>query len=171
MSHAAEQAPIVVSARLDATAQEFFDTLRRRHFPADRLVVGAHLTLFHAIPGDALGEVLADLRDCVPSGPVTAPVRPPRSLGRGVAYDLDAPALVELHRRLRERWAPLLTRQDAQPLRPHVTVQNKVTPEQARRTLELLAAQERPAAAVSDGVEVWRYVGGPWEPVTTVEFG
>jgi hypothetical protein len=39
--------PFIVSAVLEAGAQDDLDAARRRFFPAARLRVGAHLTLFH----------------------------------------------------------------------------------------------------------------------------
>ena len=67
-----------------------------------------------------------------------------------------------LHRRLQDRWRPHLTRQDGQPFRPHVTVQNKVTTEVARATLDRLHAGFEPSTARAVGLVLWRYDGGPW---------
>ena len=72
---------------------------------------------------------------------------------------------------LRARWEPWLTRQDRQPFRPHVTVQNKVTPAEARRTLAGLAAGFAPFEAVGTGLALWAYRGGPWAPLSRHLFG
>ena len=76
-----------------------------------------------------------------------------------------------MHGLLRARWEPWLTRQDAQPFRPHVTVQNKTTAERARATLAQLEAEFAPFRFVSPGVVLWRYLGGPWERLRTIPFG
>jgi 2'-5' RNA ligase len=84
------------------------------------------------------------------------------SLGRGVAYRLESEEAERLHRVMQERWRPHLTRQDAQPFRPHVTVQNMVGPEVARVTLDRLRSTFRPEVIRAVGLELWRYDEGPW---------
>jgi hypothetical protein len=44
--------PLVITVALDADAQERFDAARTRWFPPGRTEVGAHLTMFHAVPGE-----------------------------------------------------------------------------------------------------------------------
>jgi 2'-5' RNA ligase len=92
------------------------------------------------------------------------------SLGRGVAYGLSSPELSELHANLRSRWVDLLTRQDAQSFRPHVTVQNKVTSEVARATFLRLASGFEAWSVGALGLDLWRYAGGPWVPVRRFAF-
>ena len=46
-----------------------------------------------------------------------------------------------------------------------MTVQNKVTPERARTLLAELAAGFAPYDVTATGLGLWRYLGGPWEPV------
>jgi hypothetical protein len=88
-----------------------------------------------------------------------------------VAYDLDCPELVLMRADLAVRWADRLTAQDRAWVRPHVTVQNKVTPEVARATLAELQRLPPPPPATVVGIGVWRYLGGPWEPVAVVALG
>jgi hypothetical protein len=54
--------PLVLTLGLDAIATARFEALRRAHFPPDRLVVGAHLTLFHALPGQHEPDVAERVR-------------------------------------------------------------------------------------------------------------
>ena len=163
--------PVVVTLVLDPVAQEFFDVLRRKHFPAHRLVVGAHLTLFHALPGEALATFVQDAREQVPQAPFAVDVQGLRSLGGGVAYALESEVLTRLHRHLQRQWSDVLTRQDAQPLRAHVTVQNKVPAETARQTMLELAAVPRPERVTALGLRFWHYLGGPWSQAADVPFG
>lgn len=162
-------APLVVTLELDAQAQARFDALRTAHFPPERLVVGAHVTLFHALPGGREPEVRDVLGDAARRPPFRVTVERVRSLGRGVAYDLSAPELTALHAELRRR-LPVETAQDRQPLRAHVTVQNKVEPDRARALLAALADDFAPYAVDACGLRLWRYLGGPWEPAETVRF-
>ena len=162
--------PLVVTLLLDEAWQRRFDDLRRRHFPPDRLLVGAHVTLFHALPGDQEQRVREVLGRVAERPPFPVRVTGVRMLGRGVAYDLSAPEAAAVHAELATACRNALTRQDAQPFRPHVTVQNKVPPEQARKLHRQLADAFEPWAVTAVGLGLWRYVGGPWEPVATWRF-
>ena len=93
-----------------------------------------------------------------------------RSLGRGVAYVLESEELTGLHRELAVRHRHELTPQDRQPLRAHVTVQNKVAPQAARALFEQLQRDFAPYDAQAEGLALWRYLGGPWEPVAEERF-
>ena len=93
-----------------------------------------------------------------------------RLLGRGVAYRLASPELTELRGRLAAGWEPWLTRQDRHRHAPHVTVQNKVDPEVARRLHADLAATFEPERVPATGLGLWRYLGGPWEPLARYPF-
>ncbi len=163
--------PLIVSLVLDPEEQERFDALRRAHFPADRLVVGAHVSLFHALPGEEQARVEQDLGQAAAREPFDVEVHRVRSLGRGVAYDLRSLELSALHAGLQARWAGLLTPQDRQRLSAHVTVQNKVTPDAARRLLAELQRGFVPRSVRAQGLALWRYAAGPWEPLADDAFG
>ena len=163
-------APLVVTLLLDDAAQASFDRLRQAHFPPDRNHLAAHVTLFHALPGEHERLVVQDLREHAARPPFEVEVTGPRLLGRGVALALSAPALQALRANLAQAWRPWLTPQDSRPHAPHVTVQNKVTPAAARALLEELAAGFEPWTARATGLGLWRYLGGPWAPVTRVPF-
>ncbi len=161
--------PLIVSAVLDDATTARLDALRRAHFPPERLVVGAHLTLFHALPGRHLEAVLGDLRAAAAAtGPLQGSVARLRSLGAGVAYVVDAPGLPPLRAALAERWRPWLTRQDAGAFQAHVTVQNKVPAPTARALLAALERDFAPWPAQVQALGLWHYRGGPWEAVERV---
>lgn len=158
-----DNAPLIVTALFDPDSQAELDARRRRWFPAGRRVVGAHLTLFHALPGRRADEVADALGEVTDRAAIAAVVEPPISLGRGVAHPVDAPGLAVVHGRIGHLFTGDLTRQDQQRLRPHVTVQNKVDPDTARATLAALAAEHVPWTATITGLGLWRYRGGPWD--------
>ena len=93
-----------------------------------------------------------------------------RFLGRGVAYRLTAPEAVELQARLRARFDGWLTPQDRGHWWPHVTVQNKVSPDAARQTQAVLEGERLPSAVTANGLALWRYLGGPWEAIARYAF-
>ena len=165
-----EDRPLVLTLELDEATQLRFDRERATYFPAGRTAVGAHVTLFHALPSSSRPDVQAELLRQQARAPFPVEVAEPFALGRGVAYRLTSPELDRLHRELQDRWRELLTPQDRQRFRAHVTVQNKVTPEQARETLALLRAAYQPSDATALGLQLWRYDGGPWTPLARYEF-
>jgi hypothetical protein len=129
------------------------------------------VTLFHALPGEHLGAVRQDLsEEAARLAPQPVAVDRVRSLGRGVAYDLRCPEVTAARGRLQRAWEPWLTRQDAQGGGLHVTVANKMEPGAARALLADLAASPLPPDATGTGFGLWRYDGGPWEPVEVLPF-
>ncbi len=157
--------PLIVTLEVDDAAQARFDAERAALFPAGRTVIGAHVTLFHALPAVAEARVTAELAEAASTRePFQVEVAELMSLGRGVAYRLRSAELLDLHRRLQTSWWDRLTPQDRQGFRPHVTVQNKVSPERARRTLEQLREEFVPFSTTARAVRLWRYDGGPWSP-------
>lgn len=166
-------APLILTLMLDEANQAFFDEQRRLYFPPKINYLGAHLTLFHALPGDELATIVTDLGAVAAAQPAPLPLQVTglKFMGRGVMYTLDNPALPALHKRLQRQWQAWLTPQDQQGLRPHITVQNKVDPAVARRLHEELAAGFQPFEALGTGLALWHYRGGPWELRQQFGFG
>jgi hypothetical protein len=166
----AGEAPLILSAVLDAPVQRRLDALRRAHFPPERNHLDAHVTLFHHLPGgeeDALSAAVERAARC-PAPPVE--VTSLRSLGSGVAVVLASPGLAGIRTDLARAWAPWLTAQDRAERDLHVTVQNKVAPEVARALLVELSAGFVPERTRAVALALWRYRGGPWEPVARFAF-
>ena len=155
--------PLIVSLLVDEESQRRFDDLRTAHFPAARRVVGAHVTLFHALPGERVDDVRRELAVAADRPPFEVAVTGVRFLGRGVALDLAAPPLTGLRRQVAEAFDADLTPQDRQWKHPHVTVQNKVDPAVARELHAQLSAGFTPWTATARGLGLWHYRGGPWE--------
>jgi 2'-5' RNA ligase len=162
--------PLIVSLLLDDEAQRRFDRLREEHFPRERNHLAAHVTLFHALPGEQVDAVRADLAVAADREAIDVAVTGLRFLGRGVAYTLESPEVTALRGRLAAAWEPWLTPQDRQGHAPHVTVQNKVEPAVARALHDRLLAAFVPYRVRSRGLGLWRYLGGPWEPVSELPF-
>ena len=167
----ADQPPLIVTTALDEGAFAWFEDLRQSHFPRHRNQVPAHLTLFHALPGEHEQAVVDALKvACRNRRPVQMDVRGPWSLGRGVAYRLASSDLEQLRSELAEAFSPWLTRQDQAPFRPHITVQNKAEPDKARQLLEDLQLAFEPFPIFAEGLLLWRYLGGPWALVERFQF-
>jgi 2'-5' RNA ligase len=159
----------ILTLRLNPEAQEFFEALRQRHFPPERNLIAAHLTLFHQLPENEF--VLDELASAGQGETAFAlNVTGLRSLGRGVAYTISAQRLIDLHRRLAKAFDPYLIPQDRQRFMPHIVVQNKVTGEQARGLLTQLQNAFTPMTIEAQGLELWEYLGGPWKHLRTFDF-
>lgn len=167
----AAAAPLIVTAALDRDTAARFEGERRAHFPATLNRVPAHLTLFHALPPSEAGAVADRLRAVVRGGrALGARCVGLFHLGRGVAYRIDAPELERLRAELADAWAPLLGSQDRAPFRPHVTIQNKVTPAGAKALLTALEARFVPFGFGVIGLDLWWYRGGAWEAAGAFRF-
>ncbi|SOE01404.1 2'-5' RNA ligase superfamily protein [Blastococcus haudaquaticus] len=165
-----DASPLIVTLLLENAAQERFDRLRAAHFPPERNYLAAHVTLFHALPGEQVDAVLADLAEATDRPAFDVAVTGVRFLGRGVAYSLASEDVSALRSGLVASWQQWLTPQDRQKHAPHVTVQNKVQPAVARALHERLLAEFVPYDVRARGLGLWRYLGGPWEPVAELPF-
>jgi hypothetical protein len=161
-----DSAPLIVSAIFAPEDLAWLDGLRRAHFPPTRNVLPAHLTMFHHLPPSSEAELGRRLREATHADAPIAEAAGLINLGGGVAIRIVAPALAAIREDLAEALAGLLTPQDAAGWRPHVTIQNKVAPAEARALLHRLSADFRARRVSVTGVAIWRYRGGPWEPVS-----
>ena len=163
--------PLILTLALDAGSSAFLQALREAHYPRGRHIVPAHVTLFHALPGAEIATIAARLAaECTATPPSGAMLGPSRSLGHGVALTVSAPAVAALRERLAEAWRDWLTPQDAQSWRPHATIQNKVSAETAHALHAELSATLPPRAGTAEGLLLWHYRGGPWEPAGSFPF-
>jgi 2'-5' RNA ligase len=162
--------PLILSAVLDTPVRQRLDALRRAHFPPERNHLDAHVTLFHHLPGAQEDAVADAVARAARRAPPAVDVTGVRSLGRGVAVVLASPELAALRAGLARGFAPWLTAQDRAKRDLHVTVQNKVAPEPARALHAQLAATFAPERTQAVALALWRYRGGPWEPVARFVF-
>jgi hypothetical protein len=157
--------PLIVTAELPEALQSRADQLRQAHFPPERNVLKAHVTLFHALPPMVEAELREVLAHEARAGPVPAQLEGIMDLGRGTALRITSPAMLALRERLAERFHGLLTPQDQHAPRLHVTIQNKVERSEARALQQALAARIEPGPFAFRGLALHRYRGGPWETV------
>lgn len=157
--------PLILTARFDPAAEAYFNQLRRQYFPSERNFIDAHVTLFHSLPGDEIARLRETKQHLSERFPLSAATTGVRFLGRGVAYDIACPALVEIRAGISQEWREYLTRQDAQQgFRPHITIQNKVAPEVARALQTRLTEEFQPLTFAFTALDIWHYDGGPWLP-------
>jgi hypothetical protein len=159
-------APIIITAEMGKADQAWANALRARHFPPERNVLDAHITLFHHLPPASLPEIKSRL------AALAAECRPPIAqlsevmlLGRGVAFRLDSPELLSIRDELAHDFRGLLIPQDQARPRLHITVQNKVAPAVARALYAELCATFQPRSIAISGLAAHHYLGGPWAQI------
>jgi hypothetical protein len=163
--------PLIVTLEPDEASHQFFDAQRRAHFPPERNVIAAHITLFHHLPGSEREAIRSELARACRRDAFRMDVTGLRSLGRGVAYRVESRTADALRAGLAAGWAAWLTPQDRQTPRLHVTIQNKVAPETARRLIEALEADFKPFSITAQALRLWSYQGGPWSHLDRFPFG
>ena len=153
--------PLILTLTIDKNATEYFNELRSKYFPVERNFLMAHLTLFHALPNTE--NIVADVKTtCSVQTNFAIEVVKPTSIGKGVAFKIVSDELTSIHRQLQSKWSKFLSPQDKQKLWPHVTIQNKVAPEEAQQLLETLQATFSPFKADALGLQLYEYLNGPW---------
>ena len=81
-----------------------------------------------------------------------------------------SPDMIAIWRHLADRFYGLLTPQDEHKPRLHVTVQNKVSPKEAKALQAELEWEVDPRPFRFTGLSLHIYRGGPWEPVRDFVF-
>ena len=130
----------------------------------------AHLTLFHHLPPSVERELGQRLAAYAAAPPPKARIAGVIDLGAGTAFRVESEELEDIRHDLAAAFRGMLTPQDQAPWRPHITIQNKVEPREARRLQERLRATFQPRPLSLKGVASWRYLGGPWEPIRSHVF-
>ena len=160
-------ATYILTAEMDEMSFAWLDGLRREHFPPERNVLSAHLTLFHQLSPAQVARLRLIERPCAP-----VELRFDRVvfLGFGVALGVQSAELERLRSKARAEIGGEFSRQDAQPWKPHVTVQNKVTAESARQLHHALARGFSERVGAATGLLIWQYLGGPWKMADRIAF-
>lgn len=166
-----EHAPIIITATMGKADQIWADGLRAAHYPPERNVVKAHITLFHHLPPLHWAEIKKRLaaiaRECAPPSAILSDVM---LLGRGVAYRVDCPDLLAMRDELAEGLTGLLTPQDQARPRLHITIQNKVEPTVAKALYAELSIDFRRRPFAIAGLSAHYYRAGPWEAIQNWSF-
>jgi 2'-5' RNA ligase len=161
---------LIVLAELGKADFAWLDSLRRRHYPAGRNRVPAHLTLFRSLPPSAEGEVCRSLSGVASAAAPLAQISGVLDLDSGVALRVRSEELEEIREQLADEFRGLLTAQDEGRWTAHVTIQNKAEPRAVREVLRQMRAGFEPRPVEISGLELVRYAEGEWEPVARYAF-
>lgn len=127
-------APFIVTAELPPDIFAWADALRRAHYPVHRNKLEAHVTLFHSFAPSLREELRGVLaRMAGEYAPPLALLDGIMKLGGGTALAIESPAMLMIRGRIAEHFHGALTAQDSHPPRLHITIQNKVSRQEARR--------------------------------------
>jgi hypothetical protein len=161
---------LIVTAELGPEDQVWLDRLRRAHYPPERNHLPAHLTIFHALPPSAEGELRSRLPRFANAAPPRAGIEGLMNLGGGIAFRVVSPDLDRIRDELSHDLRGLLGAQDSGGWRPHVTIQNKVPPKIARALMAELESNFRGRELAISGLGLHRYRDGPWERLAIYAF-
>jgi len=167
--------PFILTATIPEPVRGWAEGLRRAHFPPERNHLHAHVTLFHAF-APSLREELASFLPRIVSefAPPEGRVIGLLDFGKGTAIRLESPELLTLRAMIADHFHGSLTDQDLHEPRLHITIQNKVTKEDARILQAELAPtldpwiERRPFTFPA--LELHLYQGGPWERIRDFSF-
>ena len=163
--------PIIMTAVMGKSDFSWANSLRKKYFPPERNFLSAHITLFHHLPPQALAEIKSALAEITGAYPAPeARLQRLIHLGRGVAYQLHSPDLLDMRMELAARFHGLLVAQDQQTPRLHITIQNKVEPAVAKELLTMLEAEFEPRPFIIHGLAIDYYMGGPWQRIQDYPF-
>jgi hypothetical protein len=154
--------PLIVSIALDEATHDHFTAQRNHYYPKHCNYLQAHCTLFHRLPS-SLPLIDTVLAAAIHQSILSLQITGVKNTGNGVAYTISCAALQSLHQSLQRSLKPYLISKDRYKLRPHITIQNKVTAFKAAQTFELLAKDFKPFTAQGIGLKSWLYCKGFWQ--------
>jgi len=161
---------LIITAELAAADFSWLEGLRRAHYPPERNQVASHLTVIHSLPPSAEAEVRARLSRVVRRQAPKASIEGLMDLGGGVAFRIVSPDLDRIRDELAIDLHGLLGASDMGGWRPHITIQNKVSPRLARSLKQSLESTFRPKPLGIGGLALNRYLDGPWEQLASYKF-
>ena len=157
--------PFIVTAELPPDVLAWADALRRAHYPTERNKLAAHVTLFHSFAPslrEELPRVLA--RMAAEFAPPQAKLCGLMQLGTGTALAIASPAMLAVRAEIAEHFLGALTAQDRHEPRLHITIQNKVSAQEAKALQRDLAPSLEPRQFAFAGLGLHLYLGPHWQP-------
>jgi len=161
---------LIVTVEIARADLAWLDRLRRAHYPAERNHLAAHLTMFRALPPSAEAEAGRALAVIAGDVHPRAWIDGLMDLGGGVAFRIASPDLDRVRQELADRFHGLLGVQDAGGWRPHITIQNKVAPRQARALMASFDQSFPRRPLLVSGLGLHRYLGCPWDKIAVYSF-
>jgi hypothetical protein len=157
-------APFIVTADLPPDILAWADSLRRAHYPAHRNKLEAHVTLFHSFAPSLREELRGVLaRMAGEYAPPEAQLNGIMRLGGGTALAIESPGMLLIREHIAEHFHGALTAQDSHAPRLHITIQNKVSRQEAKTLQQELSAMLQPRKFAFRGLGLHLYRETHWE--------
>lgn len=176
-----QQEPVYVLTLLtDDAHQKRMTALRKKYFPPKLNKLGAHLTLFHALPESKLESTIIPTIKHVAAEwqPFSVNAAKPFRMKKGIAISVPKNQGGDLAQKVHgvllgawegEGW---LSEQDAGRMRAHYTIMNKVDDEaEVADAMEEVSGSWKGDRGTVVGLGLWRYEKGYWKWVEAFEFG
>ncbi len=156
--------PFIVTAALPPDIFQWVDGLRKEHFPPERSHLHAHVTLFHALAPSLFDEVQTVFPAIVREfSPPKARISGLLDFGKGTAVRVESSGMDTVRQSIAERFHGSLTAQDLHEPRLHITIQNKVSADQAKALQRQLDGTFPLTELHFPALELHIYRDGPWE--------
>ena len=166
----AKEVPLVVTLKIDEHSQLFFNEKRTMFFPAHANYVDAHITLFHKLPSINL-DIEIGMTQFAQHKKFDLLISDIILFETSVSYAIESPQLLHLHAEMQSKFDPYLILNDRKILKPHITIQNKVTTYKAQKTHVLLLKDFNPFVVKAIGFTSWYYLKGYWDKKEDYFFG
>ena len=170
-----EDSTYVLTLRTNREFHERINHLRKQHFPPQLNKIGAHITLFHALPGSQLTTIISDIISLVHTeSSFTMRTSEPIKMSYGVALNANSQDARRLWDILAQKWGPtgadFLSKQD-QHFKAHYTIQNKAEKDVAQKSWEEVKENFRSDQGRAIGFTLYKYLkGGYWRYQRTFDF-
>ncbi len=162
MMPSTKEVPLVVTLKIDEPSQLFFNQKRIMFFPAYANYVNAHITLFHKLPANNI-DIETKLTTFAKHASFELRITDILLIEKSVSYSITSTVLQHLHIKMQMKFDTYLICNDRKILKPHITIQNKVTTYKAQKTQALLLKDFKPFVVNALGFTSWYYVKGYWD--------
>lgn len=152
---------LIVTIKMQEEALAFFNALRKKYYPTHCNYVDAHITLFHKLPSN-IHAIEEALLQAAKRKIFTLQIDSIKQINTSVIYTINAPELVGIHKQLKKQCYPYLSFKDRKYLRPHITIQNKVTVFKAQQTAALLQEDFSPFNIEAIGFSTYLFNKNKW---------
>lgn len=152
---------LIVTIKMQDEALAFFNALRKKYYPVHCNYVDAHITLFHKLPSNicAIEEILLQSTQ---RKRFTLQINSIKHINNSVLFTINSSELVTIHKQLKKLFYPYLTFKDKKYLRPHITIQNKVTVYKAQQTAAFLQQNFIPFGTEAIGFSTYLFQKNKW---------
>lgn len=173
-----EQEVYILTLSTDKVHHKALTDVRDKYFPKRLNKLEAHLTLFHALPGSKLEDLIVPaLKEFAAEQSkfdllASKVFKLNKGMAIGIPKEKGGDAARDVHAQLQNRWAEFLSPQDARRgWSAHYTVMNKVDDQKViDQAFQELSSVWRGNWGEVTGLGLWLYHKGAWKHVKDYDF-